>query len=107
MDPDRIFQGKRVLHFTAPTRAGSPASRSGSGRTTWPTARFRLGCVFCKPTCQQQLHQAAAATASDGVYIHVREVFTPIVGYNGYEYITDFFEIPDGEQHSPGTGVLR
>lgn len=96
VDPDRIFQGKRVLHFTRAHQGGESGVKVRQWTNYVAHGLFRLGCVFYKPTANNNSIKLRLRRLSDGVYIH-EEVFTPIVGY-WYEYVTDFFEIPDGEQ---------
>lgn len=95
VDPDRIYDGKRVLHFT---RAGG-AEEAGVKVRQWTnfvsSGLFRIGAVFFKPTANSNQVTVRLRRVSDGVYIH-EETFDPVVGY-WYEYLTDFVEIPDSE----------
>lgn len=96
VDPDRIFQGKRVLHFTRAHQGGESGVKVRQWFNFVAHGLFRLGCIFYKPTANSNQIKLRLRRLSDGIYIH-EETFTPVVGY-WYEYVTDFIEIPDGEQ---------
>lgn len=98
VDPNRIFQGKRVLHFT---RAGGPEEAGIKVRQVTnfvPKGMFRLGCTFYKPLPNGNQITIRLRRVSDGVYIGPGSEgewrFTPVVGY-WYTYVTEFFEVPD------------
>jgi hypothetical protein len=103
VDPNRTFQGKRVLHFT---RAGGAAGEAGvkvRQETNFVSGgMFRIGCVYYKPYANTNQCIVRLRRVSDGVYIIPNAdtnggiTFDPVVGY-WYEMLTDFFEIPESE----------
>lgn len=98
IDPNRIYQNKRVLHFT---RAADPTGATQAGivirqsTNFTPSGLFRIGCVFFKNTATDNQIEIALTRVSDGVVIH-QESFEPVVGY-WYEYQTSFIELPDSD----------
>lgn len=93
VDPDRIYDGKRVLHFS---RAGGVMEAGVKVRQMTnfiANGLFRIGAVFFKPHPNDNEVVLRLRRASDGVYVH-EEAFRPAVGF-WYEYVTDFIEIPD------------
>jgi hypothetical protein len=102
VDPDRIYDGKRVLHFSR----GAGALEAGVKVRQWTNfvagGLFRIGAVFLKPTANNNTVTLRLRRVSDGVYIGPNnidgdvEVFSPVVGY-WYEKVTDFIEVPDGD----------
>lgn len=95
IDPNRIYDGKRVLHFSR-VAGGEEAGIIVRQITNFvANGLFRLGCVFYKPTASSNQITIRLRRVSDGVYIY-QEVFNPVVGY-WYNYVTNFIEIPESE----------
>jgi hypothetical protein len=95
VDPDRTFQGKRVLHFSRVGGAAEAGVKVRQQTNFVANGLFRIGCIFYKPYPNNNQIILRLRRISDGVYIH-QETFTPVVGY-WYEYVTHFIEIPDSE----------
>jgi hypothetical protein len=95
VDPNRVYDGKRVLHFSRAAGAEEAGILVRQITNFTSNGLFRLGCVFFKPTANANQITIQLRRVSDGVYIYT-EVFTPVVGY-WYEYITNFIEIPESE----------
>lgn len=95
VDPDRIYDNKRVLHFTRASGAGEAGIKVRQITNFTANGLFRLGCVFYKPTSNDNQVIIRLRRVSDGVYIHT-ETFNPVVGY-WYNYVTGFVEVPDSD----------
>lgn len=95
VDPDRIYDSKRVLHFTRAKGAGEAGITVRQSTNYVANGLFRIGCVFYKPTANNNQITLNLRRVSDGVYIH-SETFTPTVGY-WYNYVSSFIEIPASE----------
>lgn len=95
VDPDRIYDGKRVLHFTRGGGAEEAGVKVRQFTSFMSSGLFRIGAVFFKPVANTNQVTVRLRRVSDGVYIH-EETFDPVVGF-WYEYLTDFVEIPDSE----------
>ena len=93
VDPDRTYDGKRVLHFVRAAGAGEAGIKVRQVTNFTASGLFRLGCVFFKPYANANQITIRLRRISDGVYIH-EETFDPTVGY-WYNYVTPFIEIPD------------
>jgi hypothetical protein len=93
VDPNRIFDNKRVLDFTRAAGAGEAGIVVRQVTNFVPNGLFRLGCVFYKPTANDNQISISLIRVSDGVVIY-EETFNPVVGY-WYNYVTAFTEIPD------------
>lgn len=93
VDPDRIYDGKRVLHFSRAGGVGEAGVKVRQMTNYVANGLFRIGAVFYKPNANDNQVTLRLRRVSDGVYIH-EETFTPTVGF-WYEYVTDFIEIPD------------
>jgi hypothetical protein len=93
VDPNRIYDNKRVLHFSRASGAGEAGIKVRQTTNFFPSGLFRIGCVFYKPNANNNQITLRLRRVSDGVYIH-EETFTPVVGY-WYEYLTQFVELPD------------
>ena len=96
VDPDRMFQNKRVLHFTRAAGGQGVGSEAGVKVRQWTNfvagGMARIGCVFLKPVTNNNQITIRLRRVSDGVYIYT-ETFTPTVNF-WYEHVSDFFEIP-------------
>lgn len=95
VDPDRIFDGKRVLHFTRAGGAEEAGIKVRQLTNFVANGLFRIGCVFFKPTANTNQVTIRLRRVSDGVYVY-QETFNPVVGY-WYEHVTNFIEIPNSE----------
>lgn len=95
VDPTRTYDNKRVLHFTRAAGAGDAGVLVRQITNFTSNGLCQLGCVFYKPTANDNQITICLQRVSDGVYIY-SETFTPIVGY-WYTYVTSFFEIPESE----------
>jgi hypothetical protein len=100
VDPNRTFQGKRVLHFTRAAGAGIAGVKIRQQLNFVAGGLFRIGAIYYKPNANANQVTVALRRISDGVYIY-EETFTPIVGY-WFEYLSDFIAIPevDDQQYS-------
>ena len=104
VDPDRVFQGKRVLHFNRAAGAGEAGVKVRQILNFVPNGLFRIGCVYYKPYANTNQVTVRLRRTSDGIYmipdadVNGGITFDPVVGY-WYEYQTGFYEIPDtGDQ---------
>jgi hypothetical protein len=95
VDPNRVFNGKRVLHFRRVAGAGSAGIAVRQITNFVASGLFRLGCVFFKPRPNANQITLQLVRVSDGVVVY-SEVFSPVVGY-WYTHVTNFIEIPDSE----------
>jgi hypothetical protein len=93
VDPDRIYDNKRVLHFTRAAGAGEAGIKVRQSTNFTANGLARCGAVFYKPNPNNNQVTIRLRRVSDGVYIHT-ETFDPVVGY-WFNYTTEFFEIPD------------
>jgi hypothetical protein len=93
VDPDRVYDNKRVLHFTRAAGAGEAGIKVRQVTNLTANGLARCGCVFYKPNPNNNQVIIRLRRVSDGVYIHT-ETFNPVVGY-WYTYVTEFFEVPD------------
>ena len=93
VDPNRVYQGNRVLHFTRAAGAGEAGVKVRQWTNFVANGLFRIGAVFLKPTANPNQITLRLRRVSDGIYIY-QETFTPVAGY-WYEHVTDFQEIPD------------
>jgi hypothetical protein len=93
VDPDRTFQGKRVLHFTRASGAGVAGVKIRQQTNFVASGMCRISAIYYKPNTNNNQVTVDLRRISDGVYIY-QETFTPQVGY-WYEYSTAFFELPD------------
>jgi hypothetical protein len=98
VDPDRIFQGKRVLHFYRAAGAGEAGIKVRQVTNWIPNGLFRLGCIFYKPYANTNQLIIRLRRISDGVYIYT-ETFDPVAGF-WYEFQTSFIEIPNSEDQA-------
>lgn len=95
VDPDRLFDNKRVLHFTRAGGAEEAGVKVRQITNFVSNGLFRIGAVFFKPTANTNQVTLRLRRVSDGVYIY-QESFSPVTGY-WFEKVTDFQEIPDSE----------
>lgn len=95
VDPNRIYDGKRVLHFTRAGGAEEAGIKVRQVTNFVANGLFRLGCVFYKPNANSNQVTIRLRRVSDGVYIY-SETFDPVVGY-WFNYVTSFQEIPDSD----------
>lgn len=95
VDPNRIYDGKRVLHFTRAGGAEEAGIKVRQVTNFVANGLFRLGCVFYKPNANTNQVTIRLRRVSDGVYIY-QETFDPVVGY-WFNYVTSFQEIPDSD----------
>jgi hypothetical protein len=98
VDPDRIFQGKRVLHFYRAAGAGEAGIKVRQVTNWIPNGLFRLGCIFYKPYPSTNQLIIRLRRISDGVYIYT-ETFDPVSNF-WYEFQTSFIEIPNSEDQA-------
>lgn len=94
VDPDRRYQGRRVVHFT---RAGEMQGRAGISLAQWtnfvPGAQFRVGAIFYRPKVTTNT-LILRLTRSDGTLI-LEEPLGVAPGGRWFEATTAFTEIPE------------
>ena len=99
VDPNRMYQGNRVLRFMRASGAGE-AGVSSIQRTNYVSNSLaRIGCVFYKPQANANTIQVRLRRVSDGVYVYGGTdsegiIAEPAVG-QWVTYTTPFFDIPD------------
>lgn len=94
VDPNRIYQGKRVLHFLRGAGAQSSGITVRQTTNMVPNALARLGAVWFKPTANNNQITVRLRRYSDGVYIYQETLTSPAVGY-WYQYQSNFFQLPN------------
>jgi hypothetical protein len=104
VDPDRIYDNKRVLHFTRAAAAGEAGIKVRQVTNFIANGLVRMGAVFYKPTATDDQITLSLTRVSDGVVIH-EETFTPVIGY-WYNYVSSFAEIPDSEDQEYVVEIL-
>lgn len=95
VDPDRVYDGKRVLHFSRSGGTQEAGVKVRQSTNFVANGLFRIGAVFLKPNANTNQVTLRLRRVSDGVYIY-QTTFTPVSGY-WFEKVTDFVEIPDSE----------
>lgn len=96
IDPDRIFDGRRVLRLTRAAGTG------GAGIKIFQTTNFvastlaRLCVTFFKPESNANQVTLRLRRLSDGVFIHEETITNPAVGY-WHHHKGQFFEVPSGD----------
>lgn len=94
IDPNRRYQGKRVLRFR---RAGGSVGEAGVKVKQWThyvaEGLFRIGAVYYKPFATDNEIIVRLRRLSDGVFIY--EETLPAVSGRWHEFTTKLIEIPD------------
>jgi hypothetical protein len=93
VDPNMVFDGKRVIHFSRAAGAGEAGIQVRQQTFFVPGGLFRIGAVWYKPTADNNTITVALRRVSDGVFIYEETINTPVVGY-WYNYQSSFIEIP-------------
>lgn len=91
--PDRIYDGKRVLHFSREAGAGEVGVRVRQWNNFVPNALFRICARWLKPRKNDNSITVRLRRVSDGVVVYQEEVRTPAVGY-WHEFATSFQRVP-------------
>ena len=94
VDPVRVYDGQRVLHFTRAEGAGEAGIKVRQRTNFVRNGMFRLCARWYKPRNNTNTIVLRLRRLSDGVYIHEEVIDSPVTGY-WYEYQTEFHEIPD------------
>ena len=94
VDPVRVYDGQRVLHFTRAEGAGEAGIKVRQRTNFVRNGMFRLCARWYKPRNNTNSIILRLRRLSDGVYIHEETIDSPVTGY-WYEYQTEFHEIPD------------
>ena len=94
VDPVRVYDGQRVLHFTRAAGAGEAGIKVRQRTNFVRNGVFRICARWYKPRDNGNSINLRLRRISDGVYIHQETIDSPVTGY-WYEYQTEFHEIPD------------
>ena len=96
LDPDRLYQGRRVLHFQRVAGAGEAGIALKQQTHYIPGALFRLGCVIYKPVKNNNIILMRLVRTSDNTVIYE----TPVEASAGRwtDFTTDLVEVPGGTQ---------
>jgi hypothetical protein len=99
IDPDRIFDGRRVLKFHRQSGAGESGLKIQQHTNYVAGALVRIGTVFYKPLRNDNDIILRLIRVSDGSLIHEETIPKPPKGYDGrwYTFQGQFFEVPTGE----------
>jgi hypothetical protein len=95
VDPNRIFDGRRVLKFARAAGAGEAGIKILQTTNFVADGLVRLCATFLKPLNNDNTITLRLRRLSDGVYIHEEVINKPPVGY-WYTYQGQFIEVPDG-----------
>ncbi|QZE10480.1 minor tail protein [Mycobacterium phage ScoobyDoobyDoo] len=95
VDPNRRYQGKRVLRFRRAAGAGEAGIKVKQWTNFVPNGLFRIGAVFYKPTASDNVATVRLRRLSDGVIVYEESVVAPAGRW--HEFTTRFVEIPTGE----------
>jgi hypothetical protein len=93
IDPNMVYNGKRVLHFTRAAGAEEAGIQVRQVTNFVRNGLFRLCITYLKLTASANQIVLRLRRVSDGVYIY-EEAITPQVG-TWWTYKTHFQEIPD------------
>ncbi len=96
VDPYRIFEGQRVLHFRRDSGAGNAGIKVRQWTNFVSGGLFRICARWLKPKANNNTITLRLRRVSTGVYIYEETIEHPPVGY-WYEFETKFQEIPDNE----------
>lgn len=94
IQPDRVYQGQRVLHFTRQSGAGEVGIRVRQWTNFIPNALFRICARWYKPRNNNNSITVRLRRVSDGVVIYQEEIKKPDAGY-WHEFATGLQRIPD------------
>lgn len=96
LDPDRLYQGKRVLHFRRAPGAGE-AGISLQQQTNYVAgALVRLGCTIYKPVDNTNVILMRLVRISDGAVIYETPVDVDAGRWTNFQ--SAFVEVPGGTQ---------
>lgn len=93
--PDRVYDGKRVLHFTRLAGAGEVGVRVRQWNNFIPSGLFRICARWLKPRKNTNTITVRLRRVSDGVVIYQEEIANPASGY-WHEFATSFQRVPTG-----------
>lgn len=96
IDPDKIFDGKRVLHFYRAAGASEAGILVRQETNFVANGLFRIGAVFYKPIANANQITVRLRRLSDGVYIYEEVIRSPAAGY-WYTFQSAFVNIPDSQ----------
>ncbi len=99
LDPDRTFQGQRVLKISRDAGAGEAGIKMTQHNNYFSGAVARLYLTFYKPFKNDNQITLRLRRISDGVYVHEEVITNPAVGY-WYTYQGEFFEIPEDDDQN-------
>lgn len=94
VDPNRRYQGKRVLRFRRAAGAGQAGIKVKQWTHFVPQGLFRIGAVFYKPTANDNVATVRLRRLADGVIVYEESVVAPAGRW--HEFTTRFVEIPSG-----------
>jgi hypothetical protein len=92
LDPDRYFEGHRVVHFRRAPGSGEAGIKARQWTYFVPSCLARVGCVFYKPFANGNEITLRLRRMSDGVYIYEETIPAPVGRWVDFQ--TRFFEIP-------------
>jgi len=95
VDPNRIFDGRRVLKFARASGAGNAGIKILQQTNFVADGLVRLCAVFYKPLVNNNQITLRLRRVSDGVFVHEETITKPAVGY-WYTHQGQFIEVPDG-----------
>lgn len=93
VDPNRVYQNQRVVHFSRGKQAGEAGVRVRQFTNFIPDAAFRICARWYKPRATDNVIKLRLRRASDGVIVHEETIERPAVGY-WHEYTTDLHILP-------------
>lgn len=98
VDPNRMYDGKRVLHFfrqgrTAELEAGEAGVKVMQTTNFVAGGLFRIRATYLKPYANNNQITVRLRRMSDGVFIYEETIAKPVVGY-WESFKTNFQEIP-------------
>lgn len=95
VDGEKVYQGKRVLHFRRAAGAGNAGVKVRQWTNIFTGALARIGAVVLKPFDTENVITVRLRRLSDGVFIHEESFVAPTGRY--FEFQSKFFVIPEDD----------